>query len=114
MFDLWENGLRAGLLWIGAAFYPTPEAFMEEAQRMGVSRRISAVPRDFKVGETWVALAHPKAIPGECEHGAPAGFPCTKCADGVSGGQWRGGVVTFFRPRSLEYVVTHDDTEEIA
>jgi RecJ-like exonuclease len=29
---------------------------------MGLSRRISAIPRNFKVGETWVLLAHPKAM----------------------------------------------------
>ena len=29
---------------------------------MGFSRRIKAVPRGFKVGETWMLLAHPKAI----------------------------------------------------
>ena len=29
---------------------------------MGFSRRIKAVPQGFKVGETWVMLAHPSAI----------------------------------------------------
>jgi len=53
---------RAGLLWIGEQFYPTPAAFMREAFRMGISRRITAIPRDFKLGETWVMFAHPKAI----------------------------------------------------
>lgn len=54
---------RAGLLWIGERFYKTPEDFIREANELGVSRRISAVPRGFKVGETWILLAHPKAIP---------------------------------------------------
>lgn len=49
---------RAGLLWIGTQFYRTPAEFALEAARMGVSRRIPAVPRDFKLGETWVLLAH--------------------------------------------------------
>lgn len=50
---------RIGLLWIGARFYRTPAHFDLEAHSLGISRRISAVPRGFKVGETWVALAHP-------------------------------------------------------
>ena len=29
---------------------------------MGVSRRISTIPRSFKVGEHFVLVAHPKAI----------------------------------------------------
>jgi hypothetical protein len=80
--------------------------------QMGVSRRIPAVPRDFKVGQTWIALAHPKAVPGECDHGAPAGMPCANCPDGASAGEWRGGVVTFFRPTAIEYVVKGDETED--
>lgn len=108
----WRHGERAGLIWIGARFYPTPDEFMDEAARMGVSRRISQVPRDLVVGETWVALAHPKAVPGECEHGAPAGAVCSNCSDGMSAGEWRGGVVTFFRPTGIEYIVKGSETEE--
>jgi hypothetical protein len=58
---LGEDG-RAGLLWIGEQFYPSPADFAAEAARLGVSRRISAVPRGFKVGETWIFVAHPKAV----------------------------------------------------
>lgn len=55
-----ETAKRAGLLWIGDQFY-SPTEFLSEAAMLGVSRRISAVPRGFKVGETWVFLAHSKA-----------------------------------------------------
>lgn len=54
---------RAGLLWVGERFYKTPEAFIAEGVQMGFSKRIKAVPRGFKVGETYVLLAHPKAVP---------------------------------------------------
>lgn len=108
----WAQGERAGLIWIGAQFYPTPEAFMQEATEMGVSRRISQVPRGFKVGETWIALAHPHAVAGECEHGAPAGHPCPNCPYYKSAGEWHGGVITFFRPQAIEYVIKSDETEE--
>jgi hypothetical protein len=62
---------KAGMLWIGEQFYPTPESFDREGATMGFSRRIHAVPRNFKVGETWILLAHPNGhnIPCEtCEH----------------------------------------------
>jgi hypothetical protein len=55
-------GERCGLLWVGEQFYRTTSIFMAEASRMGVSRRISAIPRGFVLGETWVLLAHPKAV----------------------------------------------------
>lgn len=108
----WSQGDKAGLIWIGASFYPTPEDFMAEARMMGVSRRLSAVPRDLVIGETWIALAHPRAISGECEHGAPVGNPCSNCPDGASAGEWRGGVITFFRPTAIEYIVKGDETDE--
>ncbi len=53
---------RALLIWIGESHYPTPDAFMFEARQMGISRRITVVPRGFVVGESWVFFAHRKAI----------------------------------------------------
>ena len=85
---------RAGLLWIGEAFYATPQAFMREAARMGISRRITAVPRDFQPGRTWVLCAHRSAI-----------APATRAADPTA------GVFTLFRPTAVEYVVRGDETE---
>jgi hypothetical protein len=51
----------AGLLWIGEKNY-TPTAFIEEAQTMGVSRRLQTIPRGVEFGKTWVYLAHIKAF----------------------------------------------------
>lgn len=53
---------RAGLLWIGEKFYKTPQDFVKEGVSLGFSRRIKAVPQGFKLGETYVLLAHPNAI----------------------------------------------------
>lgn len=53
---------KAGLLWVGEAFYKSPADFMAEGFTLGVSRRIHRIPREFKVGETWVLLAHSKAL----------------------------------------------------
>jgi hypothetical protein len=55
---------KAGLLWIGEKFYKTPDLFMKEGVALGFSRRIKAVPQGFKVGETWVLLAHSKTVKG--------------------------------------------------
>ena len=58
-------GDRAGLLWVGEKFY-SPDEFLAEAHALGVSRRIPALPRDFKLGETWVFLAHIAALSKLC------------------------------------------------
>lgn len=96
--DPGQQGIRAGLLWIGEQFYPTPASFLEEAARMGVSRRISKVPREWKPG-TYVFLAHRKAInPGRPNLGDELHL--------------EPGIVSVFRPTAIEYVVKGDETEE--
>lgn len=47
------------LIWIGAKYYGTPEHFLDETKRLGISRRIKVIPRGFKLGETKVFFAHP-------------------------------------------------------
>lgn len=84
---------RAGLLWVGEKFYATPAEFTREAAEMGVSRCISAIPRDFELGETWVLFAHRK---------------CIENPDG----SWSAGVFHAFKPTAIEYVVKPDDPEE--
>lgn len=84
---------RVGLLWVGENFYPTPGHFDLEASALGVSRRIAKVPRGFVLGETWVALAHRKAL-------------ATK--EGT-----RAAIFRLFRPTRLELIVAqsaYDDT----
>lgn len=53
---------RAGLIWVGEKFYKTPDDFVKEGVSLGFSRRIKAVPHGFKVGETYIMLAHSKAV----------------------------------------------------
>ncbi len=55
-------GPRCGLLWVGEKFYPTPLDFVSESLSMGLSKRLSHVPKGLERGKTWVLLAHPKAI----------------------------------------------------
>lgn len=63
--------IRYGLIWIGEAFY-TPDDYTKEALKLGVSRRISAIPRGIRIGETPVLLAHINAC-GDHKHGV---FEC--------------------------------------
>jgi hypothetical protein len=63
-----------GLLWIGEQFYRSPEAFLLEARRVGISRRIRAIPNGFVVGQTWVLLAHRKVRFGPDQDLAPGIF----------------------------------------
>ena len=86
-----------GLLWVGGAFYKTADEFLLEAQRLGVSRRIPAVPRGFVLGETWVLLAHRKLCPLPQPDGSTLLKP---------------GVFSAFKPTAVEYVVRGDETKE--
>lgn len=94
-------GTQVGLLWIGEQFYPTPVDFAAEANALGISRRITAVPRGFKVGEHWVFLAHPKV---KREVIAETGEAV-----------WVGGIFRIFKPTRIEKIITEsmakDETE---
>jgi hypothetical protein len=61
---------KIGLGWVGFPY--TPATFLDEAERYGVCKRISRVPRLLAPGDT-IALAHTNAIvPGE---------HCAQCAE---------------------------------
>jgi RNA polymerase subunit RPABC4/transcription elongation factor Spt4 len=106
-------GDRVGLIWIGAVHYPTPQSFMREAAEMGVSRRITAVPRDFVIGETWILLGHRRAAEHACSDcgDLPKGDPECPVCDG-SGYESVPGIITAFRPTAVEYVTTGLESEE--
>jgi hypothetical protein len=91
-------GERAGLLWIGTQFYPTAETFALESDRLGISRRITAVPRGFKAGETYVFLAHPRLI--------------QETDDATGESTWVGGVFRIFRPDGVEKIVTETQARD--
>jgi len=52
----------AYIMLVGERFYTTPEDFMEEARRLGVSKRIPFVPKGLELGKTVLYLAHNKAV----------------------------------------------------
>jgi len=93
---------KAGLLWIGERFYSTPRHFVAEADALGISRRIAAVPRNFKVGETWVLLAHPKAV--ECSGMTADGFKMCQ----------KPGIFRIFRPSRIEKIITESQSKDPA
>ncbi len=94
---------RHGLIWIGEAHYPTPEGFLLEARRMGLSRKIGALPKGFKLGETVVYLAHRKAV-------APAaGYVGSDDADAIVEQQFRPGIFATFKPTGVDLVIADEN-----
>lgn len=90
---------KVGLIWVGEKFYPTPESLVKEAEDLGLSRRIPHLPKGFKVGETWVALAHRNCI------------PTNPLFDGRKDREFVPGIFRMFKPERVEYVVKDDETE---
>jgi hypothetical protein len=103
----------AGLLWIGERFYPTPGDFTKESLSMGISRRISAIPRDFVVGETVIFLGHPKTVRIICECRTElkgAAPDCQEC--GGFGELWEPAIFAAFRPHQIQKVVDEQTPAE--
>jgi len=86
------------LIWIGEKFYPTVADFEQEAKEMGISRRITSVPRGFEVGKTIVMLAHRKAIHLQPQFGEDVIY--------------QPGIFRIFKPQAIEVVVTEETTED--
>ncbi len=98
---------RFGLLWVGGSFYKTPDAFTDESARLGISRRISAIPREFEIGKDWILLAH-----RECIH---TGNMVPKEGDDekvTMVPEILAGIFQAFCPIAIEYVVKGTETDE--
>jgi hypothetical protein len=92
---------RAGLIWIGGKFYATPGEFNREAALLGISRRIAAIPRNFKIGETWVLLAHAKTIQTLEESD---GDDLLKQRE-----VWKPGIFKVWRPQRIEKILPESE-----
>lgn len=114
---------KAGLLWIGEQFYPTPADFIAEGVELGISRRITAVPRGFVAGETWVLLAHPKAATCAVCAGSgskPADFEATEPAENLKpidceackGSGKAPGIFYVFKPSRIEKIITQTQSQD--
>ena len=115
---------KVGLIWIGASYYPEADEFIDEAQALGMSRRVHAVPKGFTLGEDWILLAHihacPQRIDSECEKCTGCGTvfahpdpreseqtkPCPACS------KRRPGVFALVRPTRIEQIVTETEAAD--
>lgn len=97
---------RTGLLWVGAQFYKTTAEFLTEAATLGISKRIKALPRDFKIGQTWVLLAHPRAVRViSAERNALLGLvPREERSEA--------GIFRVFRPQRAELMITEKQAKD--
>lgn len=93
---------KIGLIWVGEKFYGMPGDFSREANKQGISRRLSQVPKDLVIGETWVLLAHRKACSHQ-EYTEEGGEPVTI---------YTPGIFAAFKPDRIEYVVKGTETPE--
>lgn len=51
----------AYIMRVGKQSYPTPGHFIAEGMDMGISKKIPFIPKELKVGQTSIYLAHPRA-----------------------------------------------------
>lgn len=88
------------LMWVGSSFYPTPQSFVDEAKKMGVSKRVPGFPIGIVKGKTRIFLVHNKAIE-------------VTTAEGI---KFIPGVFAHFTVRGIAHVVAPgtDITEELA
>lgn len=104
------------LLWIGRAHY-SPESYLKESGRLGISRRIPAIPKGLVLDKTWVLLAHLDAVP-------PVNLRCVSCGldkldevHFVGGGGCKSyqapeptpGIFTAFVPHAVELLLKQSE-----
>lgn len=99
-----KPGERIGLMWVGHKFY-TPTQFANEARTLGISKRIAQMPRGLKVGETWIALAHKKAISSYVSD--PTARPGQ-----TSRMEYQPGIFMIFKLTGIQYVVHDSDGDD--
>jgi hypothetical protein len=96
---------RHGLLWVGGSHYRTPEHFTREAAKMGISRKLPAVPKDFMMGVTVVYLGHRTAVPPTFIERPEDG----RLIKGDAGP----GIFCVFRPTGVDLVVESADPADL-
>jgi len=91
---------KAFLLWVGEKYYPTPEHFINEAIKLGVSKAVPSIPKDFELGVSKVYLAHLKAVRAEVkDEQTLTGYKPIKIA----------GIFYAFIPQRFELLVKESD-----
>lgn len=101
-----QENETVGVKFIGSQHY-TPQSFTAEALKMGVSLRVSALPKKLEIGKTWVFIGHPKAIvkkvPDEYEF-LSYSYPVVKTIHHEP--EELPGLIYAFRPKAIELIVT--------
>lgn len=112
-----KEGDIFGLMWVGKKYY-TPESFVEEAIKMGVSKRIAQIPNKLKLGRTRILVAHPEAVTNICpRYNNPVAMnTCDTC-------NWREdclvknkpaapGIFYSFIAQRVEKIITKEQSED--
>lgn len=113
LFQRFEPQFKAGLIWIGEQYYKTPKDWLAEGRELGFSRRISALPKEFRIGKTFVLVAHNKTIidPVSCPDCVNfVSANCKKC--GATGIIPKPGIFYAWVPKRVELLVTPSMKDE--
>jgi hypothetical protein len=54
-------------MWVGSSYYPRIEDFVDEAERMGVSKRVAHPPVNIKLGRSLLFLVHDEGHRENCK-----------------------------------------------
>lgn len=90
----------AYVMGVGEQHYPRPQDFVDEAIRLGVSKRIPAVPRDVEIGKTKIFLTHKKAL--LCQE-----------KDAKGNDKYQTGVIYAFVVTGVEQIVKQSEYEAV-
>lgn len=102
-----DPGDKFGLMWVGGQFYPSYTDWLDEARKLGISKRIAAVPKGFVPGKTYILVAHPKVIERAQDKGELLSGDASKLEK-----VWIPGVFHGFRSTKLEVIVTPSMKDE--
>jgi len=115
-----KEGDIFGLLWVGKKFY-TPESFIQEAIKMGVSKRIAQIPNKLELGKTRILVAHPEAVTNICpRYNNPVNrYTCHLCgrnldfvACQVIDKPKSPGIIYSFIAQRVEKIITKEQSED--
>lgn len=92
-----EQHHNTWLMWVGKDY--TMESFIEEALKIGVSKKIAHIPKDLVVGRDWVFLARKNANPDEPISVTILGHRTQK----------QDLIFYAFRSQRIEYIITEEE-----
>ena len=97
---------KKALMWVGESFYKTPQDFKREAHAIGISKRIVSIPKDLILGETWILLAHNKAVERKSDP------PIDATEDWIPTVKMTPGIFYAFQPQKIEKIYAQGTVTE--